>query len=234
MTTTALDLIESAMSKLGLIGAADEVDAEDAALCLKRLNALIDADGGDNVFGYDTLETIVSLTAGDSQLTVGSGLNIDIARPVSFLRQSFARYQDIDYPILPIDEVEWAAIPDKTSTALVPEVMFYGGQLSSGTLDFYPVPTVTSSLHLFTATRMAEITNTATAMSLAPGYQRYFELQLALEIAPDYEKQPSPLLLAMAASAKRIIRRTNSVVPQLDFEPRNSGHRYSAYSILNG
>jgi hypothetical protein len=66
-----------------------------------------------------------------------------------------------------------------------------------------------------------------------PGYQRYIENQLAIEMAPDFGVTPSPMLMGMAANQKRLIKRTNHRVPMLDL-PRVGGKGSSPSDFISG
>lgn len=216
--TTALAIIESAMGKIGLIEASETPSGDDTALCLKRLNSLIDSLGGDDVFAYTTVETVATLPAATTQLAIGTGLAINVARPVKLLRQCFTRLAGIDRELMPISEADFNRISIKSLASLVPIYCTYGGELSPGTVQFYPPSQSAVELHIFTPTQIAEPANITIDLVLPPGYRRYLEYALAVEIAPDYGKTPTPLLLATAANAKRALRKMNSKVPQLKLD----------------
>lgn len=216
--TTALELIESAMGKLNLLAAAETVSPEDAAVCLKRLNAMIDAWEGENLFAYTTPDTTFNLTAGTTSRTIGTGQQIDLARPQKILRGSFVRLGPIDYPLEPVDEVTYNEICQKGIQSVVPRICFYDGGNPTGVVYFYPAPSSTVQVHLLTPEAGGAATDTSTAYIFPQGYQRAVEFNLAVEIAPDFRVAPSPMVAAMALSSKRALKRANLAVPELNMD----------------
>lgn len=215
------------MGKIGAIGAGETPSGDDSAMVLDRFNSLIDSLGGEQMFAYTTTTTTATLTAGDSQLTIGTGLEINVARPVSILPQSFTRVNGIDYPLLPVSQAEFNNVAIKSLTSFAPAICYYGGQASSGTVDFWPVTDASVTVYIVTPTRLSENTVLATELVIPPGYRRYFEYAVAVEIWPHFfpEKNIPPMIPAMAASAKRAIRTMNYTVPQLNMEKITSGRQ---------
>jgi hypothetical protein len=226
MTATALTIIESAMSKIGMLSAGETVSAEDADVGLRRLNALVDALENEGFFAYTTVDTTFTLTAGDTSMTIGPAQEIDIARPMKILRGSFSRLNGTDYPLNPISEPEYNEICQKTSySSVAPSVCFFDGGSPTGTLYFWPAPTEAVEVHLITPESGGQATDLTTAYVFPNGYQRYIEFALGIEMAPDFNVVPSPQLYAAAANAKRTLKRTNSRIPQLDIDYPNKNSR---------
>lgn len=221
MATTALDLINAAMSKVNMLAAGETASAEDAAVCLDRLNALMTALENENIFNYTTTDTVFSLPASTTSRTIGAAMQIAMVRPTKLLRGSFSRLNGVDYPIEPISEQEYNAISIKsTLNAIAPEVMFYDGGTPTGIVYFWPPTASSVEVHLLSPAPGGEATSVATVYNFAPGYRRMIENGLAVEIAPDFNTNPPPLVVAMYISAKRQLKRTNARVPQLDFPIR--------------
>ena len=231
---TALEIIESAMSKLGLFGPGDVVSAEDGDVCLSRLNALVNSWESENLFAYTTTDTIFTLPASTTSRTIGPSMQINIARPVKLLR-SFTRLNSIDYRLTPITEFEYNDISFKTSPgANVPSVCFYDGGTPTGIVYFWPVVTSSVEVHLITPEAGGEATDLTTSYVFPPGYQRALEFNLAVEIAPDFDQEPSRMLLGQAANAKRSLKRVNSRVPQLDMEKVDERFGHSLADFYSG
>ena len=217
MLVTALQLIEAGLSKIGMLAAGETVSAEDAAIGLLRLNSLIDAMENEDMFGYTTTDTVVTLPANTTSLTIGPAQAIDIVRPTKIINGSFSRLGGIDYPLTSVTEPEYNAISLKSSIGSVaPRVCFYDGGNPTGNVYFWPTSQSSVELHLITPEPGGEATDLTTAYAFPPGYIRYIENALGIEMAPDFNTQPSPFIQAAAANAKRAIRRMNNRVPQMD------------------
>jgi hypothetical protein len=223
---TALEIVESAMSKLGLFGPGDVVSAEDGDVCLQRLNALVDAWENEGLFAYTTADTIFTLPANTSSRTIGPAMQINMVRPVRILRGSFSRLDGIDYRLTPISEAEYNDISLKSTVgSIAPSVCFYDGGNPTGTVYFWPVANVSVEVHLVTPESGGAATDLTTSYLFPPGYQRALEYNLAIEIASDFDQKPTPMLFGMASNAKRALKRTNSRVPQLDMDQITSNTR---------
>jgi hypothetical protein len=221
MATTALDLIKAAMSKNNVLAAGETPSAEDAQVCLSRLNALMTALENENIFNYTTTRTTFTLPANTASRTVGAAQQIAMVRPVEFLKGSFSRLNNIDYPLEPVSEQEYNAISVKsTLNAVAPEICFYDGGTPTGNVYFWPPVASAVEVHLLSPAPGGEATDTSTAYNFAPGYQRMIENGLAVEIASDFNVAPSPLVVQLYMSAKRMLKRTNARVPQLDLPGR--------------
>jgi hypothetical protein len=232
--TTALSYIEAAMGKLGLLSAGEIVSAEDASLGLDRLASLLDAMTNEGMFGFTTLDTIFTLPANTTSRTIGPAMQIALVRPTRLLSGCFSRLDNIDYPLTPISEAEYNDIRLKSTVGSVaPAVCFYDGGMPTGNVYFWPVAGYPVEVHLITPTSETIPTSTTTDLVYPPGYQRYIENALAVEMAPDFGVTPSPMVVGMAANQRRLIKRTNARIPQLDMDPIG-GHGNSPSDFYSG
>ena len=232
MAVTALNLIESAMSKINMLAAGESVSAEDADVGLRRLNALVDALENEGFFAYTTVDTVFTLNAGDVSMTIGPAQEIDLERPMRILRGSFSRLSGRDYPLRSITEPEYNEICLKTAySSVAPAVCFYDGGSPTGILYFWPAPATSVEVHLITPESGGQANDLTTAYVFPKGYQRYIEHALAVEMAPDFNVSPSPQLYSAAANAKRILKRTNSRIPELDVEYPSDREHDDIYTL---
>jgi hypothetical protein len=232
--TTALDLIKAAMSKNNVLAAGETPSAEDASVMLDRLNSLMTSLESDGMFNYTTTRTTVSLPASTTSLTIGPAQQIAMVRPVKILKGSFTRVSGVDYPLTPVTEQEYNDISLKSSIGSVaPTVCFYDGGTPTGTVYFWPVASSTVSVHLLSPAPGGEAVDTTTTYDFPPGYRRMIENCLAVDSAPDFNVQPSPLVVQLAANAKRLLRRTNRKIPQLDLD-RIGGRGASVSDFYSG
>ena len=235
MLVTALQLIEAGLSKIGMLAAGETVSAEDAAIGLQRLNSLIDAMENEGMFGYTTTDTVVTLPASTVSLTIGAAQQINIVRPIKIMQGSFSRLSDTDYPLHPVNEEEYNKISLKSTVeSVAPVVCFYDGGNPTGNVYFWPTVEADVELHLITPEAGGEATDLTTAYAFPPGYIRYIENALGIEMAPDFNTTPSPFILSAAANAKRAIKRTNNKIPQMDLAYPHPGRYNSISNIISG
>jgi hypothetical protein len=216
---TALEIIESAMGKLGLFGPGDTVSPEDADTCLKRLNAIVDSWDNEGVFAYTTTNTVFTLPANTNSRTIGPAMQINMVRPLKILRGSFSRLDGRDYPLDPITEAEYNQISLKSTIGSVaPTVCFYDGATPTGIVYFWPVSATSVEVHLVTPEVGGAATDLTTNYVFPPGYQRALEYALAVDIAPDFDQEPTPMVIGQAANLKRALKRSNARVPQMNMD----------------
>lgn len=216
---TALDLIKAAMSKINVLAAGETPSAEDVQVGLERLNALMTSLESEGLFNYTTTDTIATLPANTTSRTIGPAQQIAMVRPVRLLKGSFSRLGGIDYPLTPVSEQEYNLISLKSSIGSVaPAVCYYDGGTPTGNVYFWPVAAAAVELHLLSPAPGGEATSSTTSYDFPPGYQRAIENLLAVEIAPDFNTVASPVVVGMATSAKRMLKRTNSRVPHMDLD----------------
>lgn len=231
---TANQIIESALQKLGMLNVGETANTDDANLCLTRLNSLVDAWENDNLYSYTTVDTIFTLPANTTSRTIGASQQINVTRPVKILPGCFSRLDSIDYPLTPVTEAEYNSIALKsTYSTTAPAVCFYDGGVPTGNVYFWPPPAEAVEVHLITPEAGGAAASLLTNFVFPPGYQRALEYNLAVEVAPDFNVEPSKFVVAAAANSIRMLRRTNSRVPQLDVQ-NMGGRRFTVEEITGG
>ena len=228
--TTALDIIEGAMSEINMLAAGETVSAEDADLCLSRLNSMVDAWGLENLMCYATTETTFTLPASTTSRTIGASQQIDVARPVRIELGSFSRLNSVDSPINPVGRSEYNAVTLKSTVGGRPDYAFFDGGSPTGNVYFWPPCADALEIHLVTLAPLSQFADLATDYTLPPGYKRALEKNLAVEIAPSFRAQASVMTMGAASNSKRQIKRMNHSVPKLDM-PLTLGHASGGISV---
>lgn len=118
-----------------------------------------------------------------------------------------------------------------------PYVAAYQPTFPYGTLYVYPAPGSNYVAHLFTDLIISDFAATTTAYSMPQGYSRALKKLLALELAPNYGKTPSPLLITQAKEAKELIKAVNDtpvVTLRFDSAIANAQVRDAGWIIRGG
>jgi hypothetical protein len=234
--TTARDLIEASLRELGVLAEGETASAAGADDALDALNALIDQWAAEKLTIYAVTRTTATLTASQTSFTVGSGGNINIARPVHIERIGFidtSTTPDTEYPLESLTEDAWANIRLKAQTAEFPQVYYYSPTFPTGTLYPWPIPTNASlQWAVYHWAALSELSGLTTAFSLPPAYERMIVKQLAVDLAPSYEKEPSGTLVRQAQDAMAVVKRANKRLEDLSFDPATlTNRRWGGYSI---
>jgi hypothetical protein len=207
--TTAGDLIRKALGKLLVIGTQDTLTSGEMADGLDALNLMLDSWRLERLLLWAMKTDTHVLTGGQSAYTIGPGGDINTIRPTQ-IQNAFVRSANVDYPIDPIGQVQYDALAYKLTQG-IPRKMFYNPGYPLGTINLYPVPLSSAyTLHVNSYGELESFSNIADVYSLAPGYARAVIFNLALELAPDFNKAAPPEVVKMAAQSKRYIKRVNS------------------------
>lgn len=232
--TTARDMIKSAMRKLNVLGTGQDLQANEAIDALATLNQMVSAmsvEGTNIIFG-DTTESF-ALTNNDDTYTIGTGADFNTARPSSIV-SAFVRQSDTDYPLDIVDVRQYNLIEDKDDPAGYPEWLYYDGGYPTGTIKLWPSPIGGMTLHITSRKALQTFPSLDTVVALPDGYEAALIYNLAIELAPEYEREPSPTVQRLARKYLLAIRganmRAKPMVLRVDPALRDSGNRFNIYS----
>ncbi len=207
---TAQTIIDRALRLIGAIASGESPTTAESNDGLTALNAMVASWQTEKLNVYSFVDTAFTLVATDASYTVGPAGNFALTPRPPKIENVYVRASDIDYPVELIDKDKWISIPDKTSDSDIPIYAYYEPTLPTGTLQLWPVPNTAYSLHIVTWTSLAELASLATTITLPQGYERALAYNLAIEVAPEYEKQPAPSVVSIAMESKAAIKRVNN------------------------
>lgn len=214
-TPTALDLIKRSLRLLGVYSIAEEPSAEEAQDALAALNALMDSLANSSLLVHARSNDAVAFAAGVASKTIGPTGAVVTDRPVEVLSESYIAYGGTDYPLDLFTLDQYNSVADKTATGL-PLGLYVQASYPNITATLWPVPDQAATLQLWSNKQITAFPALTTTVSLPPGYARMLAFMLAEDIAPEYQREPTPTIMRMAASARRALKRTNTEVPMLD------------------
>lgn len=210
--STVSDLIKGSLRLLGVTAAGETPSSAELSDGLSSLNDLLEDWSNDGLLIYSKVIESVTLVAGTGSYTIGTSGDFNTARPQKITEiMSKQVGSDIETPVRIIeDSQEWARIVDKTTQGTDPECVFYNPTHALGTLYVWPVPSTASSLVLHSIKPLTAYSATSDTVTLPPGYKKALRYDLAIELAPEYGKEPSMLILGNAAESKARIMRVNT------------------------
>jgi hypothetical protein len=207
------------------------------------LNELIDAWKVERLTIFTITRSTWTITASDGEYTVGSGGDVNIARPslpngirVGYIDTSADPDLETILPLLSDDEYQ--SLPMKAQTSELPTAVYYNPTFSStgrGTLSFFPVPTSTTlSGVIYAPTPLDELSTIATTFYAPPGYRRFYITNLAKECAASFNAPVTDALHMAAEESKANIKRANIRLTELSLAGHNFGKANSGgYDILS-
>lgn len=211
------DVVTDALRDLGVLAAGETATADDANVGLSALNGLVDEWASGGLAIYRKAITTWSLVAAQASYTVASGGNVAVARPNYVDHVNYRDSAGVEVPLAEWNAHDWSRVTVKTQTGTAPTHWYYDPTFPSGTLYLWPITTLSTLTGvMYAPAAVSEFTSLSTAISLPPGYRRALVKNLALELAPQFGRPPSPLLVRAADESLAKIKTANVVIPELD------------------
>ena len=216
---TAQTIINRSLRLIGAIASGESPTTDESNDALTALNAMLESWRNDRLTVYALQEVSKAMVVADSSYTIVSSGDFNTTRPIriehAFMRDAHSN----EYPVEVIDAKAWYAIPDRTATSDIVEKVWYNptADSSTGTINVWPVPSATNTLYLVLAIPFSTL-GLSDTVTLPPGYEDAIAYNLALRIAPEYEKQPSPLVMDTARKTLAGIKRVNASTVELGTE----------------
>lgn len=211
----AIDIINRAYTLAGTRALGETLEGELISDALDVLNAMIDSWRTEDLYIYTVAESILQLTPGQQTVTIGPGMQIDIAVPLKVEDGAFCRSSGIDYPMDVIQQIQYEQIQLKTVPSSYPSALYYDRAYPTGTIYLFPVPAGLLELHLPLALQLTAFADTETDYPLPAGYLKALQYSLAVELLPP-GRQLSNITIQTGANARRVIKRSNHETPVLD------------------
>jgi len=183
------DITKRSLRLLNVLAAGDTLKASPAADGLAILNNLIESISNEEDMQYGRTQITHTLTASDGSYTIGASGDITTTWPMR-IETAFIRDTDSnDYPMQIINSEQYSTLWLKTLETTYPFYLYYNRQWPNGTLKLFPEPSSALTLVLNVWPQISTFAAGTTTVSLPPGYERFFEYALAIELAPEYGRE---------------------------------------------
>ena len=204
-------LINAALQWLGEIEDDEAPSTTESDNALAFLNRIIDNWNIREAMATSATIQSVALTSGLNSAVLGTR----VSRVVS---ANVTNGAGPTWPVKVVNAEEWNQIEDKDSQSQKIETLFYDRGVPTGTIYVAPRPSSSG----LTAVMVCWLTQASFATlaqnnTLLPGYELGLVTELAMNLAPNYEVEPSEALTAAHDNALAEIARLNAslwVVPQ--------------------
>jgi hypothetical protein len=139
---------------------------------------------------------------------------------------------NVSYGLRFINQLQYNNIAVKTVTSTYPQVMWVNMTFPNITLAVYPVPTKEMEFHFVSVSPLATAATLETQLEFPPGYLRAFRYNLALELAPEFNVEPSSEVRRVAMYSKRNLKRINNPddVMAMPYSLMARRNRYNIYA----
>jgi hypothetical protein len=229
---TAQTIINSALRKLGALGVGESPDATESGECLTSLNQMLEGWRNEGLMAYAISLQTKAINAGAYSVTIGTAGAWAIERPL-WLGSAAWTESDSTTPIeTDMSQGEWTN-SDVTDSSGTPNRLYYDTAYPTGTLYFYPKAANAGTLTIGVPVVLTAFAALSTAVALPPGYERALAYNLAVELAPEYQITPLPVVMLGAVESKAALKRVNTRIPVLGIDGGLPGSGGRA-NILDG
>ena len=219
---TVRDIVTGALQEIGVLAAGETATDADATIGLSSLNDLLDQWAAERLQIYEIDRTTWTIVSGTRDYTLGSGGDINIARPmyvdhINFLDTSPT--EPLERQLQPLTEDAWSRVPIKTLEAPFPTSWYCDRSYPLATVSLWPVPTsATIQGVIYAPTAVAEFSSLASTVALPPGYRRMLIKNLAVDLTSPFEREAQPALIHEAMESKGVVKRSNKRLMDMSIE----------------
>jgi hypothetical protein len=238
---TVLDLITRSLRVIGWLRIGELPSNDVAQGVLGIANSLLQSFNLDRNKIFTISRTVYTMPAAQKTFSIGPGAEFNSDRPneitaANLLLQTSPAYR---IPLDLLNEEQYAAItvPDIVS---IPRKIWYQtnfkqtAPIGSGLIYFWPVPNGIYQVELFASQNLPALVLLTDTLKYPDGYERMIVNNLAVEIAPEFGRQVTPELAAIAVASMEAVVSKNAPSPILGTDPAISPRRRSNFNYLTG
>lgn len=233
---TTLELIASALRIIGVLAEGETPSANMANDALVSFNQMVDSWNTERLSVYCTQTDIFTWPANTISLAYGPTGDIVSERPIIGVDYStYYNYQNISYMLSFLNQQQYNSLALKTTNSAIPNCIFVNMEFPNIRMFLYPMPNVDLEFHLVYTKPILTGVALSDTISLPPGYLRALRYNLACEIAPEYDIEPSNQVKLIADNAKSTLKRVNNpfdklFMPYFVLPRSNVGYGWNYYS----
>lgn len=214
---TGTERVSRALIEIGVLGAGQTAAGSLADLALQHLQRMFDRWAAQRLMIPAFLRTVVPLTSGTRDYTIGSGGDINIVRPESIFRATVilddTQTDDTERPITVFTDGQWATIPQKTLDAASIEGIYYDHEFSSterATISTYPtIDHDNASLVLYTPKARTGYSVITDDLEFPPAWDDAIHYELARRLCRPLGRPLTGDLVQDADDALRVVGAAN-------------------------
>lgn len=243
--TTANLLIATGLQMIGVLDPDDTMSAGQARQGLRALNLMTGLWSLFPTTSPVTSREVFDMTADkggpDDPYTIGDGGDLDTARPPKIIGCGLllnpGTASEVEIPRAVITDDAWQLIQVKSLSNELFTDLYYNPTYEDdlGTVNLWPVPSVdTNQLVIYRVAQLARFPSLSATVNLPEGTEEAIQMNVAVRLAPYYEKQPSPDVKEFARNSLAAIMRNNLPMSDLQQDPAITNSKAGGYNINTG
>lgn len=211
---TVRDLINGSLRLIGVLAEGESPTAQAQSDAFSALNNLIDSLSTESLMIWSKIAETFTLNVGQQTYQMGTGASdFNTTRPQlieNALIIPYATSPQFQLPMRILNKDEFASIMLKTTESAIPLFVYNDAQSPISNINVWPIPNSPAQIVFYSWKPIADFATVDEDISLPPGYERMLRFNLAIELAPEYGKEPSETVLGIAVQSKAKIKRMNS------------------------
>ena len=233
----ARDIIKAALRKIHVLGTGSSLDANEADDALSTLNDMLASFSAEGAIVFQETKETFNLS-NQASFTIASGGDFNTTAPL-YITSAYVTQGSTDYPVTPYDEQEYSRISQKGVSGSVPRIYYYDSNFPTATIYLYPVPSGSDTFTMISRKALTSFTDLDTSFAMPEQYKAMLIFNLAIWLAPEYEREPSFTVKELAAKTKKTVmiqnERNEKHASMLTGIPsRGSTGQYSENNVLGG
>jgi hypothetical protein len=205
--STVRTLIEDALKKIHVLGSGQSMTGEQAQDALRSLNDLIESWSVEGGLVYTQTRETFNLTSAASY-TIGVGGDFNTTRPVEIV-SAYVTQGSTDYILSKYDQKQYSEISQKNIGG-IPNLYYFDNNYPLSNIFLYPTPVGATTITLYSVKPITSFASVNDVISLPAGYRRALVYNLAVELAPNYERDAARDVKQIADESKGNVFSYNS------------------------
>lgn len=212
MAVTVRDMIRGSLRLIGALAEGETPSAAQQSDVLFAFNQMIESFSNDPLLSSYKVREEFTLVPSTQSYTIGTGGTFSTTRPLEVYEAGLEIQgsSPTEIPVDIINDQQWADIRQKSVSSSIPRKIYIEDAFPLSNVHVWPVPEAAHKLVLYSRKPLDTYSSYTTEINLPPGYLRMYRYNLAVEVAPEFGKEPSGLVLQTAMDSKAAIKRTNT------------------------
>lgn len=227
---TAKQIIEGALRTIGVLASGEEGQPAELQDGLSALNGMIDSWSNDSLLIPSYKERVFTLDDQKVTYSYGAGGDFNAPRPMSVEYAQIVDSANFRYPCEIYGVRTWAT--NIRPVTIRPSGIYFEASYPMANIHFPTFPYSTDKLVLQVLEPLSTIDSIVEVINMPKGYERALKLNLAVELAAEYNGKLSQITILQAEQAKRQLKIMNAKVEALTFDFNTSNNL--VYNIVQG
>lgn len=209
---TVRELIKSSLRLIGAIASGETPSADEFTDSLSALNGMLGSWSNQSLLINSKKREVFNLVSGQQAYTIGTGGNFNTVRPTTILGAAILKTgsDPFESPLDLINQQQWAEILNKDTAGSLSQKLYAEGTFPLETINLWPKPDASDQIVIYSQKPLTTFISANDEVSFPVGYDRALRYNLAVELAPEFGRQLSPEIMAIAIESKSEIKALNS------------------------